>query len=123
MVINIEYNQLEGLLKEKWNPEGDIPNEKGYSNFPGNVNTLVFKIPEYYENLTATGGVIPEFVNPKYANAEKTIFKAPTRLECMMQDYPKLVTGKDQVGFTMYDTWFCNNPCKTNIEDAKVKIA
>ena len=23
----------------------------------------------------------------------------------------------------MYDTWFCNNPCKTNIEDAKVKIA
>ena len=72
------------IRKEKWNPEGDVPNENGYSHFPGNTNTLVFKIPEYVENLTKTGGVIPEFVNPKYANAEKTEFKAPTRLECMM---------------------------------------
>jgi len=122
IVINIEYNQLDGLLKEKWNPEGDVKNEKGFSNFPGNVNTLIFKIPEYYENLTKTGGVIPEFVNPKYANAEKTVFKAPTILECMMQDYPKLVSGANQVGFTMYDTWFCNNPAKTNIKEAREKI-
>ena len=28
---------------------------------------------------------MPEFVNPKYANEERTIFKKPTRLECMMQ--------------------------------------
>ena len=38
----------------------------------------------YLEHLQATGGVIPEFVNPKYANEERTVFKAPTRLECMM---------------------------------------
>lgn len=84
VVINVEYNQLESLLKAKWNPEGDISNDEGYSHFPGNTNTLVFKIPEYVENLTRTGGVIPEFVNPKYANAERTIFKSPSRLECMM---------------------------------------
>jgi UDP-sugar pyrophosphorylase len=28
---------------------------------------------------------VPEFVNPKYADAAKTKFKSPTRLECMMQ--------------------------------------
>lgn len=93
MVINVEYNHLDVLLKEKWNPAGDIKNDLGYSNFPGNTNTLVFKLPEYYENLKKTGGVIPEFVNPKYANETKTEFKSPTRLECMMQDYPKLLSS------------------------------
>ena len=91
IVINVEYNQLDSLLKEKWNKNGDVKNELGYSHFPGNTNTLVFKIPEYYRNLTRTGGVIPEFVNPKYANEQRTLFKSPTRLECMMQDYPKLL--------------------------------
>jgi UDP-sugar pyrophosphorylase len=28
---------------------------------------------------------MPEFVNPKYTDASKSAFKAPTRLECMMQ--------------------------------------
>lgn len=28
---------------------------------------------------------MPEFVNPKYADASKNSFKSPTRLECMMQ--------------------------------------
>ena len=27
LVINVEYNQLDSLLKEKWNPEGDVPND------------------------------------------------------------------------------------------------
>lgn len=34
-------------------------------------------------------GLVPEFVNPKYADAAKSKFKKPTRLECMMQDHPK----------------------------------
>jgi len=119
IVINVEYNQLDTLLRAKWNKDGDVANEKGYSCFPGNTNTLVFKIPEYVDNLTRTGGVIPEFVNPKYANAERTVFKAPTRLECMMQDYPKLLHGgQDRVGFTMYDTWYCFSPAKNNCADA-----
>jgi len=123
LVINVEYNQLDALLKAKYHKDGDIKNDLGYSHFPGNTNTLVFKIPEYYENLTKTGGVIPEFVNPKYANAEKTVFKSPTRLECMMQDYPKLLTGTGQVGFTMYETWYCFSPAKNNIKDAAACVA
>jgi len=118
LVINVEYNQLDALLRAKWNENGDVANDKGYSHFPGNTNTLLFKIPEYVDNLQKTGGVIPEFVNPKYANAERTQFKAPTRLECMMQDYPKLLTGEGKVGFTMYETWFCFSPAKNNLNDA-----
>lgn len=92
MTINVEYNQLDSLLRAKWNPAGDVCRpDNAYSFFPGNTNTLVFKLPEYVVNLTKTGGVIPEFVNPKYANEERTTFKSPTRLECMMQDYPKLL--------------------------------
>jgi UDP-sugar pyrophosphorylase len=123
IVINVEYNQLDSLLKTKWNKNGDIKNELGYSYFPGNTNTLVFKIPEYFKNLTKTGGIIPEFVNPKYANDERTIFKSPTRLECMMQDYPKLLGGSGVVGFTMYETWYCFSPAKNNISDAAKCIA
>jgi len=26
IVINVEYNQLDGLLREKWNNDGDIKN-------------------------------------------------------------------------------------------------
>ena len=118
-VINVEYNQLDALLKAKWNPEGDVANSQGYSSFPGNTNTLVFKIPDYVQSLQGSGGIIPEFVNPKYANAERTQFKAPTRLECMMQDYPKLLqSAPNKVGFTMYDTWFCFSPAKNNTNDA-----
>lgn len=51
VVINVEYNQLESLLKSKWNKDGDVPNKDGYSAFPGNINTLVFKIPDYCDNL------------------------------------------------------------------------
>jgi UDP-sugar pyrophosphorylase len=104
----------------KWNPKGDTCREgSDYSTFPGNTNTLVFKLAEYVENLKRTGGVIPEFVNPKYANEERTVFKSPTRLECMMQDYPKLLdAGTGRVGYTMFETWFCFSPVKNNINDA-----
>lgn len=123
IVINVEYNQLDSLLKAKWNEKGDIPNEKGYSFFPGNTNTLVFKLQEYVANLERTKGVIPEFVNPKYADEARNKFKAPTRLECMMQDYPKLCQSKGSVGFTTYDTWFSFSPVKNNIKDAAALFA
>ena len=37
-------------------------------------------------------GVVVEFVNPKYKAGSRTEFKKPTRLECMMQDFPKLMS-------------------------------
>lgn len=122
MVINVEYNQLDSLLRQKWNRNGDVKNENGYSHFPGNTNTLVFKLKEYYHNLQKTGGIIPEFVNPKYANEQRTVFKAATRLECMMQDFPKLLSAQGEVGFTMYDTWYCFSPLKNNVRDAQACI-
>jgi UDP-sugar pyrophosphorylase len=104
-------------LKKKWNPNGDVAGKDGYSPFPGNTNTLVFKLKPYIERLETSKGVIPEFVNPKYADAERTRFKSPFRLECMMQDYPKFVEG-GQLGFTMYPTWFCFSPAKNDIHAA-----
>ena len=62
----------------------------GWSPYPGNINQLVIKLSSYVPQLAATGGVISEFVNPKYKDASKTAFKSSTRLECMMQDYPKV---------------------------------
>jgi UDP-sugar pyrophosphorylase len=122
LVINVEYNQLDSLLKSKGDG-ADVKNDEGYSHFPGNTNTLVFKLPEYYEKLTQTGGVIPEFVNPKYANEERTEFKSATRLECMMQDYPKLLSSAGEVGFTTYEPWYCFSPAKNNVKDAAACVA
>ena len=51
--------------------------------------------------LEKSGGVIAEFVNPKYADATRTAFKSSTRLECMMQDYPKELPPTASVGFTV----------------------
>ena len=118
--FNVEYNQLDPLLRAKWEKGGDVANDNGYSYFPGNTNTLVFKLAEYVQNLEATKGVIPEFVNPKYADEARTTFKAPTRLECMMQDYPKLLSSKGAVGLTCYPTWYCFSPVKNNVKDGAV---
>ena len=100
LTINVEYNQLDGVLKAKFNKAGDVPGSDGYSLFPGNINVLVFKLDTYCAALEKTKGCVPEFVNPKYADASKTIFKTPTRLECMMQEFPKLFEQGAKVGFT-----------------------
>jgi len=85
ITVNVEYNQLEPMLKASGFPEGDVNGADGFSPFPGNINQLIFAIPPYVEVLKRTRGLVPEFVNPKYADATKTKFKKPTRLECMMQ--------------------------------------
>ena len=62
---------------------------------------------------------MPEFVNPKYADAEKTIFKKPTRLECMMQDFATVLEGEDskKVGFTSIAAELCFSPVKNATAD------
>ncbi len=40
-----------------------------------------------------------------------------------MQDYPKLLNSTGEVGFTMYETWYCYSPAKNNILDAANCIA
>ena len=41
----------------------------------GNINVLVFRVPEMAERLDSTGGIVPEFVNPKWADAELLVSK------------------------------------------------
>merc|ERR1712032_359339 len=120
MTINVEYNQLEALLKET--PlGGDVADETGFSPYPGNVNILVLGIPCVAHCLEATGGIVPEFVNPKWANTRRDKLKSATRLECMMQDFPKLCRPEDKVGFTQLDRIMCFTCVKDNVKDAAKK--
>ena len=121
LTINVEYNQLEPLLKAKYDPKGDVPNEKGFSPFPGNANVLAFKLAPYLDILDATKGLIPEFVNPKYADESKIVFKSATRLECMMQEFPKLMPSDANVGFTMFDRNMSQSAVKNNVVDGGIR--
>jgi UDP-sugar pyrophosphorylase len=62
-----------------------------------------------------------EFINPKYADATKTKFKSSSRLECLMQDYPKLLKNCDRVGYTSIDTGFCFSTVKNDLASAIAK--
>ena len=89
LTVNVEYNQLDALVRASMDPRGDTNDPAtGYSPFPGNTNQILFALEPYVAALATTGGAMPEFVNPKYADAARTAFKSPTRLECMMQDFP-----------------------------------
>ena len=125
MTINVEYNQLDPLLRATINPEGDVNDPKtGYSPFPGNINQLVLKLSTYVAELERHGGVIGEFVNPKYADASRTAFKSSTRLECMMQDFPKSLPEGSKVGFTVINqVWAAYSPVKNSPADAASKAA
>jgi len=122
ITINVEYNQLEPLLKATVNPEGDVNDGSGFSPYPGNINQLVLSLPSYVSMLNKTGGVIGEFVNPKYADASRSVFKKSTRLECMMQDYPKGLPSDAKVGFTQLDVWAAYSPVKNHPDEARAKF-
>ena len=40
MTINVEYNQLDPLLRSTTHPDGDTNDESGYSPFPGSDTIL-----------------------------------------------------------------------------------
>lgn len=71
--------------------------------------------------METTGGIVPEFVNPKWADAEKSKFKSATRLECMMQDFPRLCSPADKIGFTQLDRLMCFTCVKNSLADAAAK--
>mmetsp|Transcript_5575 Transcript_5575/g.16044 ORF Transcript_5575/g.16044 Transcript_5575/m.16044 type:complete len:706 (-) Transcript_5575:441-2558(-) len=122
LVINVEYNQLDPLLRSQGDCKGDVADPStGYSPYPGNANNLVIALGAYAKTLRGEDqGVVLEFVNPKYKDETRTDFKKPTRLECMMQDIPKLFQkelGSDvNIGFTMLDRWFTFSPAKNSLE-------
>lgn len=121
LTINVEYNQLDPLLRATVNKEGDVPDKDGHSPYPGNINVLCMYLPKYVETLNKSGGSIPEFVNPKF-NPDNT-FKSPTRLECMMQDYPKLLGPESHVGFTSMERWLVFSAVKNDLSAAKTAAA
>lgn len=88
LTINVEYNQLDPLLRATVSSAGDVPDESGFSPYPGNINVLLFSLPVYHATLQRTAGAVPEFINPKYSDKEKTSFP-PTRLEWYV---PRFVT-------------------------------
>jgi len=122
LVINVEYNQLDPLLRTQGDCLGDVPDDQtGYSPFPGNANNISIEMSAYAKTLRGEDqGVVLEFVNPKYKDETRTTFKKPTRLECMMQDIPKLFQkemGQDvNIGFTMFDRWVTFSPAKNSLE-------
>ncbi|XP_064965694.1 UDP-sugar pyrophosphorylase-like isoform X1 [Musa acuminata AAA Group] len=118
IVTNVEYNQLDPLLRATGHADGDVNSETGFSPFPGNINQLILDLGPYAKELSKTQGAIAEFVNPKYKDSTKTSFKSSTRLECMMQDYPKSLPPSAKVGFTVMDKWLAYAPVKNKPEDA-----
>lgn len=128
LVINVEYNQLDPLLSSQGDCKGDVPDPStGYSPYPGNANNLVIEMGAYAKTLAGEDkGVVIEFVNPKYKDDTRTEFKKPTRLECMMQDIPKLfqkeMGSEANIGFTQFDRWFTFSPAKNSL-DAGVEDA
>jgi len=123
ITANTEYNQLGPLLVSLGQTEGDVPDATGFSPFPGNINQLVVKLESYAATLAETRGVMEEFVNPKYKDASRTAFKKPTRLECMMQDYAKVLPPTASVGFTTSEIWVGYSPAKNSIAEGLAKVA
>lgn len=128
-IVCVEYNIIDTLMKSSGQP-GDISNKElgigspetaNFSPFPGNINTLLFDLEKYLAALQRSGGAMPEFVNPKYADSTKTVFKSPTRLECLMQDFSKMFNPDEKVGFTMYDRWISFTAVKNSLADAVQK--
>jgi UDP-sugar pyrophosphorylase len=122
LTINVEYNLLDPLLRATVSPEGDVPDEKGFSKFPGNINLLIVRLAPYLKVLESSGGVVAEFVNPKFSDATRTTFKKPARLETLMQDLPKNFTSGEKVGVTVFDRTWCFSACKNNLADAAQKV-
>ena len=124
-VAPVEYNQLQPLLKATGGKyaQGDTNGADGYSPFPGNTNAIFAALPMYVAVLTRTGGMVPEFVNPKYKAGDGAGFQSPTRLECMMQDYARLLDEDAAVGFTSHPIEYGYFPCKNNLADAQALSA
>jgi UDP-sugar pyrophosphorylase len=123
LTLNVEYNQLDPLLRATVSPEGDTPDARGFSRFPGNINLLAIRMEPYLRILEKSSGIIAEFVNPKFADATRTTFKKPARLETMMQDLPKLFGPEEKTGVTVFDRTWCFSACKNNLAEAAAKVS
>ncbi|KAF1332827.1 Udp-sugar pyrophospharylase, partial [Globisporangium splendens] len=141
-LFNVEYHELDHFLRTKASaafPDGDTNDPAtGFSPFPGNINHFVIELQSYVVILEVSKGFVPELFNPKYRDeVTKQAFKSPARLECMMQDYPKLLVefrdllGKSEshsvqqqqnrIGLVLFPPSLVYSPCKNDVVSAKSK--
>ncbi|OWZ03393.1 UDP-sugar pyrophospharylase [Phytophthora megakarya] len=136
-LFNVEYHELDQFLRTRAKaefPNGDVNDPKtGFSPFPGNINGIVAALDSYVPVLESSKGFVPEVFNPKFRpNTNKCAFKSPARLECMMQDYPKLLlqyqieyhdeSGKGGVGLVQFPSSVVYSPCKNDAASASEKV-
>eukprot|EP00656_Telonema_subtile_P016409 TRINITY_DN18664_c0_g1_i2.p1 TRINITY_DN18664_c0_g1~~TRINITY_DN18664_c0_g1_i2.p1 ORF type:complete len:432 (+),score=117.05 TRINITY_DN18664_c0_g1_i2:116-1411(+) len=57
-------------------------------------------------------------IRDRYTDSTRTQFKSSVRVECMMQDYAKLLPDTAQVGFTTFPRWLGYSPVKNHHEAA-----
>eukprot|EP00937_MAST-01D_sp_MAST-1D-sp2_P001337 g1337.t1 len=124
VTVNVEYNQVDALLREAGQGGDADDAATGFSPYPGSINQIVVDAGAYARVLAATGGAVPEFVNPKWAAGRGSALKKPTRLECMMQDIAwKFDSAADKVGFTRFaDASHVFAPVKNSVEGAQAKL-
>nr|AZL94438.1 UDP-glucose pyrophosphorylase [Nephromyces sp. MMRI] len=120
VVCCIEYNYLESTLKSS-GFVGDVPDENGYSKFPGNTNIIVMNMSVYHKTLEASKGAMPEIINPKFKDNNPSIFKSSARLECLMQDYSWIMSKYGNVACTNLPREFCFSSLKNNLSDARLR--
>lgn len=79
-MINVEYNQLDPLLRASGYPDGDVNCDTGYSPYPGNINQV-----SYICSLLVSGST------PRCANAiekqKKRIQFSVQKLLCSVLTY------------------------------------
>ena len=127
-LVPVEYNQIQPLLAATVGAlaasNGDINLPSGYSAYPGNTNGILLALAPYLAALRDCEGVVTEFVNPKYVDEDtRDAFKAPTRLECLMQDIAWMYAPSVPVGYVCYPPVYGYFPCKNDIATAKALCA
>ncbi len=118
--VNIEYNQLEAFFKAK-GMAGDQPDDTGFSPYPGNINLLVVELAPYIQVLERTGGLVAEFINPKYADESKETFLTPTRVETLMQDLAGSYPPGTPIGVTLFNRDWALAALKNSLPSAQAK--
>jgi UDP-sugar pyrophosphorylase len=122
--VNIEYNKFEPVAQHFFG-HGDVAAPGSpFSSFPGSINTLLFRLDIYAAKLRLSNGQVPEFINPKYADSQKTVFKTPSRVESLMQDFALLFDNEkddERVGGVVFERDLYH-PVKNSLAEGVAKI-
>jgi UDP-sugar pyrophosphorylase len=127
LTVSVEHNQLEELLVQT-TLGGDLEDESGFSPYPGNINAIVLRVPEFAACTERTRGLVPEFVSPVQPESNddpnEEDFDCPVQLKCLLQDFPRLLGpsySSEVVGFTQLDRLMCFTCVKNSLAEAALR--